>query len=177
MALTPSINKDHLSNFDSNNSPSISLFVDSVLEPFEIQEGYLSSILHVDLSVIPSFDLNHDPNQQPDTIQCVLTTIVTSIVPDFHPTSSICSSFSNIFKLQFIFFLKHLNMGKSLFYLGIPLLNESFILPHIMSNLTPTSMLFLKSTTLIISFIPFSSHNPDQQTGGATGLLFYRLRF
>ena len=50
-----------------------------------------------------------------------------------------------------------------------------------MSNLTPTSMLFAKSTTLILSFIPFSSHNPDQQTGGTTGLLFdqlcYRLCF
>ena len=122
-ALTPSINKDHLSNFDSNNSPSISLFVDSVLEPLQLQKGYPSSILHVDPSVIPSFNLNPDPNQQPDTIQCVLTTIVISIIPDFHPTSSICSSFSNIFKLQFIFFLKHLNMDKSLFYLGIPLLN------------------------------------------------------
>ena len=93
-----------------------------------------------------------------------------SIVPGFHPTSSICSSFSNIFKLRFIFFLKHLNMGKSLFYLSIALLNESFILPHIMLYLTSTLMLFTKSSTLILSFIPFSSNNPEKWTGGATGL-------
>ena len=31
-------------------------------------------------------------------------------------------------------------------------------------------MLFAKSSNLNLSFIPFSSHNPDQWIGGATGL-------
>ena len=61
-ALTTSINKDHLSNFDSSNNPSTSLLVDSVLEPFQVHKVYPSSILHVDPSVVPSFNLNHDPN-------------------------------------------------------------------------------------------------------------------
>ena len=67
-------------------------------------------------------------------------------------------------------------MRKSLFHLDIPLLNESLILPDIMLYLTSTSMLFAKSSTLNLSFIPFSSQNPDQQTGDATGFL-YRLCF
>ena len=43
---------------------------------------------------------------------------------------------------------------------------------HIMLYLTSTSMLFAKSSISILCFIPFSSQNLDQETGGATGLLY-----
>ena len=187
LALTPSIIKNHLSNFDINNSPSISLFVDSVQEPFQLLEGYPSYVLLIDPSVVPSFGLNHDPSSvpsliffivstyttlQPGTIQYVLSTIVT----DIDPTSNICSSFATSFEIRFLLFLKQFIMTKSLFHSDITSLNESFIIPCIMLSSKSTSMLFEKSSTLNLSFIPFSSQNPDQRTGGATVFL-YRLHF
>ena len=114
LTLTPSINKDNLSSFDSTNNSSTYPFIDSVKEPCLVPEVCPSSILHVDPNIVPSFNLNHDPsgfpssilgllstdpNQQQGTIKSFLSTIVASIVPDFNSISNIYSSFRNIFKI------------------------------------------------------------------------------
>ena len=48
LALTPSINKDNLSSFDSNNNPSTSPFIDSLTEPCLVPKVCSSYVLQVD---------------------------------------------------------------------------------------------------------------------------------